>query len=72
MATLTEGTDETSYPESWLWSEHGDLVAGTFLRFDEGMTKEYGAKVIAVLVVDGAERGIWLTQQALHSKFGMS
>jgi hypothetical protein len=66
--TITEQADETAYPATWKFDEHGDLVAGTFLRFDEGQTKDYGARVIMVLLVDGQERSVWLSQMALFSK----
>src|SRR4029453_4407331 len=58
----------TGYPERWKFDEHGDLVAGTFVRFDEGPTRDYGLRVILVLDVDGAERSIWLSQTALFNK----
>ncbi len=58
----------TGYPETWKFAEHGDLVAGTFVRFDEGPTRDYGMRVILVLDVDGAERSIWLSQTALFNK----
>jgi hypothetical protein len=58
----------TAYPETWRFNEHGDLVAGTFVRFDEGPTRDYGMRVILVLDVDGAERSVWLSQTALFNK----
>jgi hypothetical protein len=60
--------EATGYPETWKFAEHGDLVAGTFVRFDEGPTRDYGLRVILVLDVDGAERSIWLSQTALFNK----
>ena len=68
MATLPETSDEIEFPEAWIFSEHGDLVAGTFLRFDEGQTRDYGTRVIIVLNVDGQERSVWLSQMALFNK----
>jgi len=61
--------EEPVYPTAWLWDEDGSTVAGTFVKFDEGRTKEYGKKVICVLLVNGVERSIWLSQLALFSKF---
>jgi hypothetical protein len=43
-------------------------VAGTFVHFDEGATRDYRMRVILVLDVDGAERSIWLSQTALFNK----
>jgi hypothetical protein len=43
-------------------------VAGTFVRFDEGPTRDYGMRVILVLDVDGRERSVWLAQTALFNK----
>jgi hypothetical protein len=60
--------EATGYPQTWRFAEHGDLVAGTFVRFDEGPTRDYGLKVILVLDVDGAERSVWLSQTALFNK----
>ena len=39
-----------------MWDEDGDKVAGTFVRFDSGPTREYGVKPITVLLVNGEER----------------
>lgn len=64
----TQNDVATGYPETWKFAEHGDLVAGTFVRFDEGPTRDYGLKVILVLDVDGVERSVWLSQTALFNK----
>ncbi len=64
----TQNDEATGYPETWKFAEHGDLVAGTFVRFDEGPTRDYGMRVILVLDVGGAERSIWLSQTALFNK----
>lgn len=69
MATVPNTADELEFPQSWIFDEDGDQVAGTYVRFDRGQTKEFGSKVIVVLNVDGAERSIWLTQTAVYSKF---
>ena len=66
--TVPEQADELEYPQSWIFDEDGELVAGTFVKFDEGQTKEYGSRVILVLEVDGQERGVWLSQMALFSR----
>jgi hypothetical protein len=73
--TPTESTvpaapaDPGDYPEKWIFSEHGETIAGTFLRFERGQTKNYGSKPIAVLEVDGAERSLWLNTAMLVGKF---
>ncbi len=59
----------TEYPETWLFDEHGETVAGTFLRWDQGQKKKYGPKTIAVLEVDGTERSLWLNATVLYGKF---
>jgi hypothetical protein len=66
----TNETDDEApgYPETWKFDEHGDLVAGPFVRFDEGPTRDYGMRVILVLNVDGRERSVWLSQTALFNK----
>ena len=69
MATETVPAESAEYPKSWLWAEDGNLVSGRFLRFDEGTTREYGSKVIAVLDVGGEERGVWLTTNVLFNRF---
>jgi hypothetical protein len=56
------------YPAAWKFDEDGSLVAGTFVKFDKGETKEYGSRVILVLDVDGTERAVWLSQLALFSR----
>jgi hypothetical protein len=63
-----QNDEATGYPETWKFGDHGDLVAGTFVRFDEGPTREYGMRVILVLDVDGRERSVWLSQTALFNK----
>jgi hypothetical protein len=64
-----QADEEREFPESWIFDTDGDLVAGQFIRFSEGQTKEYGSKPILVLLVDGAERGIWLSQAVLFNRF---
>ena len=61
-----EGND---YPANWIFDEHGETIAGTFVRFERGQTKNYGSKPIAVLEVDGAERSLWLNTAVLAGKF---
>ena len=62
------GDEEREFPESWIWSEHGDHVAGQFVAFDRGQTKEFGTKAILVLDVDGVKRSVWLTQTVLFNR----
>ena len=72
MATTSkqqgEGYSE-DFPDNWIFDEHGETVAGTFVRFERGQTKSYGAKPIAVLEVDGVERSLWLNTAVLVGKF---
>jgi hypothetical protein len=65
---VPEQTDETGFPQAWIFGEDGDLVTGGFVRFDEGPTRDYGTKVILVLEVDGVERSVWLSVTALFSR----
>jgi hypothetical protein len=65
---LIAGGDAPTYPETWLWDDHGDVCSGTFCRFDKAATREYGAKLIMILEVDGRERSIWLLQTALYER----
>lgn len=56
-------TTETNYPPNWIFDDDGDEVAGTFVAFDEGQTRDYGLKPI--LILDGAgaleeRRTVWL------------
>jgi hypothetical protein len=56
-------TTETDYPANWIFDEDGDEVAGTFVAFDEGQTRDYGLKPI--LILDGVgdppeRRTVWL------------
>jgi len=67
MENVAEQT-ELEYPQSWIFDDDGDLIEGRFLRFEEGRTKEYGPKVILILDVGGAERGLWLTQTVLFNR----
>ncbi len=60
--------EEREFPESWIWSEHGEHVAGRFVGFDRASTREYGPKAILVLDVDGAKRSVWLTQTVLYNR----
>jgi len=60
---------EQDYPRSWIWDEDGDTCAGAFVRFDSGPTKKYGRKAIAILLIDGEERSIWLLETALYNGF---
>lgn len=62
------GEEGSSYPETWLWDEHGDVCSGQFVRFDKAATREYGKKLILVLDVEGQERSVWLLQTALYER----
>ncbi len=66
--TRTGGDDNHDYPPAHLWDEHGDLVDGRFIRFDKGRTRDYGAKPVLVLDVDGDERSVWLLQTVLFEE----
>jgi hypothetical protein len=66
-STIPAERDE--YPANWIFDEHGETVAGTFLRFERGQTKNYGAKPICILEVEGVERSLWLNTAVLASKF---
>jgi hypothetical protein len=65
--TLTQDHD-SDFPRTWRFDDDGLRVAGTYVRMDEGPS-EYGRKAICVLLVDGEERSLWLSQEALVSKF---
>lgn len=65
----TVPAENDDYPANWIFDEHGETIAGTFLRFERGQTKNYGAKPIAVLEVDGQERSLWLNTAVLAGKF---
>jgi hypothetical protein len=67
-ATTLSADEAIDYPKSWIWDEDGDLVEGTFVKFDQGQTKQYGAKVIMVTSVAGVERSVWLTQTVLFNQ----
>jgi hypothetical protein len=68
MGKVAEQEDAV-YPAAWIFDEDGPTVAGAFVKFAEGRTREYGKKVICVLDVGGVERSVWLSQMALFSKF---
>jgi hypothetical protein len=67
--TTTEQEAEEEYPRNWRFDEDGLEVRGKFVKFDQGMTQEYGDCPIVVLNVDGEERSVWLFHTALRSKF---
>jgi hypothetical protein len=68
-AQNNETVDEAAdYPETWKFNEHGDRVAGGFVRFEQGQTKEFGPRVLMILDVNGVERTVWLSQTALHGR----
>jgi hypothetical protein len=67
--TSTAGSQtETQYPCSWLWAEDGNTLDGTFVEFDEGMTRDFGARPIIVAVVAGEKRSLWLNETALRNR----
>jgi hypothetical protein len=65
----TVPVDRDDYPANWIFDNDGETIAGTFRRFERGQTKNYGAKPIAVLEVDGQERSLWLNTAVLAGKF---
>lgn len=60
---------ESDFPRGWRWDEDGKEVQGTFVKFDLGQTRDYGAQPIVVLNVNGEERSIWAFHTTLKSKF---
>jgi hypothetical protein len=71
--TTTESDRDSAYsgdfPEAWIFDEHGETIAGRFVRFDRGHTRNFGQRAICVLLVEGFERALWLSQTALLGKF---
>jgi hypothetical protein len=65
--TVTESHD-SDFPRSWRFDEDGLRIAGTYVEMNEGPS-EYGRRAICVLDVDGEKRSLWLTNEALISKF---
>ncbi len=57
-----------AHPRSWLWSEDGSTITGTYVRMDTGPS-DYGERAIIVLNVDGEDRSLWLNETALVAKF---
>jgi hypothetical protein len=68
-ATTEAYLDPADYPAAWVWDEDGEQLAGTFVGFTEGYTRNFGKKVIAVLEVEGVKRSVWLTTTVLYGKF---
>lgn len=65
--TVTEAHDG-DYPRSWRFDGDGLQIAGTYVEMNEAPT-EFGRRAICVLEVDGERRSLWLTNEALISKF---
>ena len=61
--------EQADYPAAWMWEADGDIERGSFVKFDKGMTKLYGAKPIAVIAVDNEQRSVWLTTTVLFESF---
>lgn len=59
---------DKEFPRTWMFQEDGKQVVGTFVKLDEGMTRQYGACPIIVLNVDGEDRSVWMMHTALRSK----
>lgn len=75
--TTEKNTSATDYPRRWIFDKgdqgkdgwiDGSIADGNFVRFEQGRT-DYGLKPIAILVIDGAERSIWLLHDALYNRF---
>jgi len=57
------------FPETWIATKEGDVIAGKFLRLETAAT-EYGIQPLIVLETeDGSERSVWLLHEALRSQF---
>lgn len=65
--TPRTNTDESEYPRHWNWVEDGLTVEGTYVKTDSAPSA-YGQKAILVLSVEGEERSIWITTEALRAK----
>lgn len=67
QALLDEAAKD--YPEAWLPEKEGDSIAGVFSRLERAQTA-FGPAIVAVLIVDGVERSLWLLQETFKSQFG--
>lgn len=56
---------EKNLPESWIFSEHGALIVGEFVRLEEGHTAFGDAKILVLKTEDGRERSVWLLHSVL-------
>lgn len=65
-STVSPKSDQ-DYPES-IVLEPGLTVQGRWLRGTKGHTRDGDPRVIAVLEIDGVERGLWLHETALKAK----
>lgn len=47
----------------------GETVEGEFVRLEQGRMKTGESRIIAILNIDGRERGLWLHEKALRGQF---
>lgn len=59
---------EGRYAKTWTWSKDGPTIGGSYVRTDQGQTREYGLKPVLVLRVGDEERGLWVFETALREK----
>jgi hypothetical protein len=52
---------ERANPQSWMWDEHGDELAGHFVDYDEATTREGESVRVALFrTPDDSYRSLWL------------
>lgn len=59
---------EAEYPESWTPSEEDPMLAGVFLRLDQGPTQYGQQDIVIVRTEDGTDRGVWLIHAVLRKQ----
>jgi hypothetical protein len=64
-----EPQDKRTYPQTWIWDEHGDVIEGTYVELSEAHTRFDGEpRPILVLEVAGEKRTVWLFHTALQNQ----
>lgn len=59
---------QAGFPETWIPEKNGDIIAGTFVRLDSGMTSFGMSPIVVIRTEDGQERSVWLLHEALRSQ----
>ena len=58
-----------TFPRTWIFDEHGDVVEGNYVEINEGPARFDHVPIVVLELDDGERVGVWLFATVLRSAF---